>query len=187
MMDIPKKKITKNTVVSIVYALSDAQGNVIEENGAPMVYLHGGYENTFPKIETALEGQEVGFETQIHLEPQDAFGEYDPELVKLESRDRFPDVLEVGMQFEGSSENFDEEDDDEIDLDEDHIIYTVTDIAEDKVVLDGNHPLAGIALRFALKVTHVRDATAEEIVHEHVHGAEDDLNQYADIPHPTLH
>ncbi|WP_322029786.1 peptidylprolyl isomerase [Paraburkholderia sp. J76] len=157
-------KIAKDTVVSVAYKLSDAQGNLIEESDEPMVYLHGGYDGTFPKIEEVLDGQEPGFETQIQLEPQDAFGEYDPELVKIEPRNRFPEPLEVGMQFEGTPEEGDE--------DLDTLIYTVTDVAEDKVVLDGNHPLAGMALRFALTVKEVRVATEDEIEHEHAHGAD---------------
>jgi FKBP-type peptidyl-prolyl cis-trans isomerase SlyD len=156
-------KIAKNTVVTVHYKLSDAQGNLIEESTDPMVYLHGGYANTLPKIEEALEGKEVGYDTIIQVEPDDAFGEYDANLVKVESRNRLPTPLEVGMQFEGSPE--DGEDDTET------LIFTVTDIADDKVVLDGNHPLAGIALRFALNVADVRPATDEEIAHEHVHGA----------------
>lgn len=157
-------KIAKDTVVSVAYKLSDAQGNLIEESDEPMVYLHGGYDGTFPKIEEVLDGQEPGFETQIQLEPQDAFGEYDPELVKIEPRNRFPEPLEVGMQFEGTPEEGDE--------DLDTLVYTVTDVAEDKVVLDGNHPLAGMALRFALTVKEVRVATEDEIEHEHAHGAD---------------
>ena len=155
-------KIAKNTVVTVRYKLSDAQGNLIEESTEPMVYLHGGYENTLPKIEEALEGKEIGFDTTIQVEPDDAFGEYDANLVKVEPRNRLPTPLEVGMQFEGSP------DDDE---EEESLIFTVTDIADDKVVLDGNHPLAGMALRFSLNVTEVRAATDEEIAHEHVHGA----------------
>ncbi|WP_321908888.1 MULTISPECIES: peptidylprolyl isomerase [unclassified Paraburkholderia] len=180
-------KIAKDTVVSVAYKLSDAQGNLIEESDEPMVYLHGGYDGTFPKIEEVLDGQEPGFETQIQLEPQDAFGEYDPELVKIEPRNRFPEPLEVGMQFEGTPEEGDE--------DLDALIYTVTDVAEDKVVLDGNHPLAGMALRFALTVKEVRVATEDEIEHEHAHGAdgleivdedeEDDGDEGASKP--TLH
>jgi FKBP-type peptidyl-prolyl cis-trans isomerase SlyD len=155
-------KIAKNTVVTVLYKLSDVQGNLIEESQDPMVYLHGGYENTLPKIEEALDGKEVGFNTVIQVEPDDGFGEYDPALVKVEPRDRLPTPLEVGMQFEGLPEGDSE--------DEDSVVFTVTDIADDKVVLDGNHPLAGMALRFALNVSDVRVATEEEITHEHVHG-----------------
>jgi FKBP-type peptidyl-prolyl cis-trans isomerase SlyD len=156
-------KIAKNTVVTLHYKLSDAQGNLIEESTEPMVYLHGGYENTLPKIEEALEGKDKGYETTIQVEPIDAFGEYDSSLVKIEARNRFPEPLEVGMQFEGTPDGDDEGDQ--------ALIFTVTDIAEDKVVLDGNHPLAGMALRFSLNVADVRAATDEEIAHEHVHGA----------------
>ncbi len=198
---IDPMKIEKDTIVSLVYRLTDAQNNLIEESGDPMVYLHGGYSGTFPKIEELLEGQEVGFETQIQLEPEDAFGDYDANLLKVEPRARFPEPLEVGMQFEGvpSDEegdlaNIDDADEDEI------LIYTVTDVAQDKVVLDGNHPLAGMALRFWIKVSQVRAATPEEIEHGHPHGEsglefeEDDdeeelerIIQAAKPDRPTLH
>ena len=156
-------KIAKNTVVTVNYKLSDAQNNLIEDGREPMVYLHGGYENALPKIEEELEGKEVGYANTIQIEPDDAFGEYDPALVKVEPRSRLPDPLEVGMQFEGMPDG--EDGDDEA------MIFTVTDIADDKVVLDGNHPLAGIALRFELNVAAVRAATDEELAHGHVHGA----------------
>ncbi|MES2740130.1 MAG: peptidylprolyl isomerase [Pseudomonadota bacterium] len=156
-------KIAKNTVVTVNYKLSDAQDNLIEDGRQPMVYLHGDYENTLPKIEEELDGKEVGYSNTIQIEPDDAFGEYDPALVKVEPRNRLPDPLEVGMQFEGMPDS---------DAgDEEAMIFTVTDIADDKVVLDGNHPLAGMALRFALTVAEVRAATDEEIAHGHVHGA----------------
>jgi FKBP-type peptidyl-prolyl cis-trans isomerase SlyD len=155
-------KIVKNSVVTARYTLKDAQDNLIEEGQEPMVYLHGGYDNIFPKIEEALEGKEAGFSTVIQLNPEDAFGDYDAALVKVEPRNRFPSPLEVGMQFEGMPEETEEDE---------ALIFTVTDIAEDKVVLDGNHPLAGIALRFSLTVESVREASDEEVAHGHVHGA----------------
>jgi FKBP-type peptidyl-prolyl cis-trans isomerase SlyD len=83
-------KIEKNTIVSLRYKLSDAQNNIIEEPDTPMVYLHGGYSGTFPKIESLLDGKDIGFETTVQLEPQDAFGEYDPNLLKIEPREIFP-------------------------------------------------------------------------------------------------
>jgi FKBP-type peptidyl-prolyl cis-trans isomerase SlyD len=174
-------KISKNTIVSLRYKLTDAQNNVIEEPEAPMVYLHGGYDGTFPKIESALDGQDVGYETTLQLDPGDAFGEYDPELLKIEPRTRFPDPLEVGMQFEGVPDADDFSNDTEQvrdvidDGDEDDhsaLIYTVTDVAENQVVLDGNHPLAGMALRFWLQVEEVRIATDDEIQNRHPQGAE---------------
>jgi len=166
-------KIEKNTIVSLRYKLTDAQNNVIEEPDSPMVYLHGGYEGTFPKIETLLDGQDIGYEATIQLEPSEAFGEYDPELLKIEPRTRFPEPLEVGMQFEGIPDA-DEESGvtEECDSDDEPLIYTVTDVADSQVVLDGNHPLAGMALRFWVQVEDVRAATEDEIQNRHPKGGE---------------
>lgn len=156
-------KIAKNTVATVRYKLSDAQSNLIDGGREPMVYLHGDYGDTLPKVEEALNGQEAGFELLLQLEPDDAFGQYDAELVKIEPRGSLPSPLEVGMQFEGTPDDPDEAGGGSI--------FTVTDIADDKVVLDGNHPLAGIALRFELHVISVRAATEEEVMHGHAHGA----------------
>lgn len=158
-------KIAKNTVVTVHYKLSDAQNNLLEDGQEPIVYLHGGYDDTLPALEKALDGKEIGYKTMIQVEPEEAFGEYDPLLVRVENRDRFPAPLEVGMQFEGTPES--------ADSGEEPAIYVVTDIADDKVVLDGNHPLAGIALRFELTVTDVRAATEKEIERGHVNDLDD--------------
>ena len=170
MLNELRMKIEKNTVVSLRYKLTDAQNNIIEEPDSPMVYLHGGYEGTFPKIETLLDGRDVGYEASIQLEPSEAFGEYDPELLKIEPRARFPEPLEVGMQFEGVPDA--EDDGDSADVDDEPLIYTVTDVADSQVVLDGNHPLAGMALRFWVKVEDIRAATDEEIENRHPEGGE---------------
>lgn len=154
-------KVSKNSVVTLKYRLTDAQGEFIEETDEPVEYLHGGYDGIFPRVEEALEGQEAGFKTQMQLEPQDAFGEYDADQVRVESRSKFPEPLEVGMRFEGVPEDEEEESQ----------ILTVTDLTEDTVVLDANHPLAGIALRFSAEILAVRAATEEELEHGHVHGA----------------
>jgi FKBP-type peptidyl-prolyl cis-trans isomerase SlyD len=173
MFDRFRMKIEKNTIVSLRYKLTDAQNNVIEEPDSPMVYLHGGYEGTFPKIETLLDGQDIGYEATIQLEPSEAFGEYDPELLKIEPRTRFPEPLEVGMQFEGVPDADQEsEEAEEADSDEEPLIYTVTDVADNQVVLDGNHPLAGMALRFWVQVEDVRAATEDEIQNRHPEGGE---------------
>ncbi len=180
MYDKLRMKIEKNTIVSLRYKLTDAQNNVIEEPDSPMVYLHGGYEGTFPKIESLLDGQDVGYEATIQLEPNEAFGEYDPELLKIEPRTRFPEPLEVGMQFEGvpdsdadeESEDISASADDSDDADDEPLIYTVTDVADNQVVLDGNHPLAGMALRFWVQVEDVRAATEDEIENRHPEGGE---------------
>jgi FKBP-type peptidyl-prolyl cis-trans isomerase SlyD len=153
-------KIVKNSVVTLKYRLTDAQGEFIEETEEPVEYLHGGYDGIFPRVEEALEGQESGYKTEMQLEPQDAFGEYDADQVRVEARSKFPEPLEVGMRFEGVPE--DEEEDAEI--------LTITDLTPDTVVLDANHPLAGIALRFSCEVLDVRAATDDEVMHGHAHG-----------------
>ena len=155
-------KIGRDSVVSISYTLFDAQGESIEKTDEPIVYLHGGYGNIFPLIEQALQGKGAGDGARVKLEPEDAFGDYDEQLLRVEARNLFPEVLEVGMQFEGIPGE---------ETDEDAAIFTVTDIADGKVVLDANHPLAGMALVFDCKVTEVRAATSEELAHGHVHGA----------------
>ena len=101
----------------------------------------------------------MGETVKVKLQPEEAFGDYDEELIQIESRDQFPKELQVGMQFEGGPEGGD---------DDDFIIYRVTDIADDKVVLDGNHPLAGMSLIFTCTVTAVRPASEEELAHGHV-------------------
>lgn len=176
MFDEFRMKIAKNTIVSLRYKLTDAQNNVIEEPDSPMVYLHGGYEGTFPKIENILDGHDIGYEASIQLEPSEAFGEYDPELLKIEPRARFPEPLEVGMQFEGVPDADVQEDAPDLadaqDIDDEPLIYTVTDVADSQVVLDGNHPLAGMALRFWVQVQDIRAATDQEIENQHPEGGE---------------
>lgn len=152
-------QVAQDTVVTLKYQLRDTDGNVIESSEAPLAYLHGGYQGIFPIVERALDGKAVGDECRVRLEPDDAFGEYDAELVHVEPREKFPGNVAVGMQFQGRSEESRET-----------LVYTVTDIADDKVVVDGNHPLAGQTLDFSCKVTDVRAATNEELTHGHVHG-----------------
>jgi len=153
-------QITRDTVVSLHYELLDSGGDLIEKTDAPIEYLHGGYDGIFSLVEQALQGKNAGEICDVYLQPTDAFGEYDEALVRVESRDKFPSKLEVGMRFQGEADGSNE-----------MLIYTVTDIADGKVVVDGNHPLAGMALRFHCTVDAVRAATAEEVEHGHVHGA----------------
>ena len=153
-------QIVKNTVVTLDYKVQDTEGNLIDAGNEPLVYIHGGYDGIFPSIEEALHGKEVGAMLNVKLEPNEAFGEYDAELVNIESRNLFPDEIEVGMQFERAS-----------DEGEDDMLFTITEIEGDKVVVDGNHPLAGMVLLFACTVSDVRMATKEDLSHGHVHGA----------------
>lgn len=154
-------RIDPGTAVTLAYVLRDRDGALLDREDARVSYLHGGYGGMFPKVESALEGKEAGFELAITLEPVDAFGEYDAELLRVEPRERFPEALQIGMRLEG------------IPGDEsggDALLYTITDIAKDKVVVDGNHPLAGERLWFKCTVEEVRTATEAELHHGHVHG-----------------
>ena len=156
-------QVAKNTVVTLDYNVKDPDGVLVDAGQEPLVYLHGGFDDIFPKIEEALQDKKVGEAVVVKLQPDEAFGEYDADLIQVEPRKAFPKELEVGMQFEGLPESGDEDD---------AIIYRVTEIADDKVVLDGNHPLAGMALVFTCTVTGVRPASAEELEHGHVHDGE---------------
>jgi len=153
-------QIERDTVVALQYELFDSEGELIEKTQAPIEYLHGGYHGIFERVEHALQGKQAGETCDVHLQPVDAFGEYDAALVYVEPRSRFPEDIEVGMRFRGVPEGSPH-----------GLIYAVTDIAADKVVLDGNHPLAGKTLHFKCRVESVRSATADEIAHGHVHGA----------------
>ena len=147
--------ITKPCVVTLTWKLLDAQNRPMDELNEPTEFFFGG-EDLLPKVEEALEGQEAGFEVWLHLEPEHAFGDYDADLVCFEDRQLFPETLEEGMQFEGLPEGAVTEG---MPVD---TLYTVTEIYPSHVVLDGNHPLAGIAIRLDLKVLDVREASEDE-------------------------
>jgi FKBP-type peptidyl-prolyl cis-trans isomerase SlyD len=153
-------QIDPGTVVTLSYELRDADGDALEEEGTELAYLHGGFGGIFPKVEAALAGKKAGDEASLTLEPDDAFGEYDAELLRVEPRARFPAEVEVGMRFEGVPGEREEE----------ALVYTVTDVTADTVVVDGNHPLAGERLWFRCAVRDVRRATPDEISHGHAHG-----------------
>lgn len=152
-------RIEKNTVVTLHYKMIDPEGKILEETEMPISYLHGGFDGIFPTVEEALHEKEIGHTLSLLMEPEEAFGDYDTELMRVEPRSAFPEEVAIGMQFEGGEEGSD-----------DFLIYTVTDVTDDIVVVDGNHPYAGMALRFECTVTAVRPATTEELAHGHVHG-----------------
>ena len=152
-------KITKDTIVTLTFRAVDAKGKVLEDGKEPRAYLHGGYGNTLPGIEAALEGQAAGYQTTVKLAPADAFGERDESLVTTIPKKDFPPGVKVGGQLEGHDDQGR------------HQVFTVVKIKGDTVHLDGNHPLAGQTLTFQLKVLDVKAASAEEIAHGHAHGA----------------
>ncbi len=149
-------KISAPCVLSLSWTLSDAQGQLIDELAEPVEFFYGG-SDLLPKVEEALAGHEAGYEANLHLEPEHAFGDYHSELVCFEARELFPEHLEVGMQFEGLPPGSVTPD-----MPAD-MLYAVTEIYPSHVVLDGNHPLAGMALRLHVKVRDVREATEDEI------------------------
>jgi len=149
-------QISAPCVVTLTWRLEDAQGAEIDELTEPLEFFYGG-DDLLAKVEEALAGQETGYATTLHLEPEHAFGDYDPDLVFFEDRGLFPAETEPGMQFDGPPPGAKTPG-----LQPD-AIYTVTEVYPKHVVLDGNHPLAGIALRLALVVRDVREATDEEV------------------------
>jgi FKBP-type peptidyl-prolyl cis-trans isomerase SlyD len=152
-------KIAKDTVVTMHYKVVNAQGQLLDKAQEPTSYLHGGYDNTLPKIEEALEGQEVGFATTLNLAAAYAFGERDESLVQTISKKDFPPGVKVGGQLRGRTPDGQEQ------------VFNVVKIKGDQVILDGNHPWAGQNLSLSLKVLEVRAASAEEVTHRHAHGA----------------
>ena len=150
-------KITPQCVVALTWTLKDTLGDVLDELDEPVEFLLGS-NDLLASIEEALQGHEAKDKLELHLEPENAFGDYDENRVFLEARSLFPAELEEGMTFDGAAMPAGTSGQ----MPQDHI-YTVTDIYPEHVVLDGNHPLAGIAIRLAVKVEDVREATESEI------------------------
>lgn len=143
-------------VVSLTWTLSDAQNQSINTLDQPVEFFFGG-DDLLAKVEEALAGHAAGDEVALQLEPEHAFGDYKPELVCFEERQLFPEALEAGMAFEGLppgavSQGMPAD-----------VVYIVTEIYPAHVVLDGNHPLAGMALRLRMKVVDVRAASVDEL------------------------
>ncbi len=153
-------EISKDKVVSINYTLTNNAGEVLDtSNGrGPLTYLHGA-RNIIPGLENALEGKNAGDNLNVSVPPGEAYGERMEGLSQVVPRAAFGEVseLQVGMQFQAQSE------------DQRTVIFTIVNIDGDNVTIDANHPLAGETLNFDVEVTHVREATEEEVSHGHVH------------------
>jgi FKBP-type peptidyl-prolyl cis-trans isomerase SlyD len=156
-------KIADDALVSLEVSMYDTQGQLLDKTEAPLQYLHG-HEDIFPRIEEALAGKDVGARLMLQLEPEDAFGEYDPELVMLTPVGDLGEEVTVGLRVEAAGPDG-----------EDRCVFTITDIADDMAVLDGNHPLAGMALRFDIRVVDVRQATEQELEEADAPGVPDFL------------
>jgi len=150
-------EITEQCVVALTWTLKDTLGEELDVLDEPVEFLVGG-NDLLPIIENALQGHGVGATVQLQIEPEQAFGDFNDQLLFLEPRHLFPEELQVGLTMEGNA------------LPEGcnpnaprDTLYTVTDIYPDHIVIDGNHPLAGIAIRITVKVESVREATEEEV------------------------
>ena len=150
-------EIKQQCVVGLTWTLKDTLGEELDVLDDAVEFLVGG-EDLFDVIEEALQGLQVGAELELQIEPEQGFGDFDDQLIFLESRERFPAELEEGMTFEGASLPAGCNPDAPKDA-----LYTVTEIYPEHVVLDANHPLAGIALRLSLTIESIREATEEEI------------------------
>ena len=150
--------IADNMVVTISFKLFDAANKLLEESPEPIVYLHGTHSGMFPKIEEKLNGKKVGDSISVTLEPEDAFGEYDAKMIRVEPVAELPPDIAIGGYLLAE-------------LDGNEVVWRVTGIADGKAVLDGNHELAGQRLRFDCDVLDVRPASQDEIAHGHAHGA----------------
>lgn len=144
--------IGPDTVVTMDVEISDIWGQVLERSAQPLQYLHGGHGDAFPVLENALEGHRAGEVVEVRVEPEDAFGDYDENLLQVRKRASLPESIEIGMRLEGDPQGEDQ-----------GRIFTITDIAGDSVVLDANHPLSGMALKFRCSILEVRAASPEEL------------------------
>ena len=151
--------ISKNSVVYFHYSLSDETGNVIDSSaeGEPLPYIQG-HNNIIPGLEKAMEGKESGEVMVVTVEPKEAYGERQEQMVQQIPRSSFKaEDIKVGMRFEATTPNG-------------AVSAIVTDLTEETVTVDGNHALAGKTLTFDIRITEVREATKEELAHGHVHG-----------------
>ena len=144
--------VTKNKVVSLIYAVRNQKGELFEYRDLPVSYVHGSGVDLFPKIEQALEGRAIGDRVVVQLLPADAFGEHDPKLTFTDDIDNAPvELRHVGAEFEAQNAKGES------------IVLVVTRVEADKITVDANHPLAGQTITFEVTVRDIRDATPEEI------------------------
>lgn len=153
-------QISDKMVVTIDYTLKDDNGTVLDSSTeGNFAYLHGA-NNIIPGLENALTGKSAGDEVDVSVSPAEGYGEHNETMIQAVPRDMFDSEqeIQVGMQFHAESPEGE------------MIVVTVTDVEGDDVTVDGNHPLAGVNLNFGVKVVDIREASAEEIEHGHVHG-----------------
>ena len=147
-----QSEITSNKVVSLVYSIIDDKGEILEQSELPISYIHGGHSDLFEKLEQELTGKTVGDEVSVTLSPEEGFGAHNPDLTFIDDMENVPPELRyVGAELEAQNANGEV------------MKFVVSDISENKMTVDGNHPFAGKTVTFRVKVAEVRDATAEEL------------------------
>ncbi|MBI5121461.1 MAG: peptidylprolyl isomerase [Rhodospirillales bacterium] len=147
-------QVSKGTVVTLTYQVRDMDGNMVDQGADPISYVHGGKDinvGLFPRLQEELEGKEVGDSIEVELDPLEAFGEYDDELVMEEDIELFPEGVEVGMVLELEQDDGGRQ------------LFQVAEVNEDSITVDGNHPLAGVSLIFSGTVQNVRQASDKEM------------------------
>jgi FKBP-type peptidyl-prolyl cis-trans isomerase SlyD len=154
-------QIANDKAVSFHYTLTNSVGQILDSSvdSDALVYLHG-YDNIIPGLESALDGKSIGDKFNVTIAPEDAYGERHDDMVQVVDQEMFQGIepLEIGMQFHA-------------DVSHGPGIVTIVAIDGDKITIDGNHPLAGETLNFAVEITDIREATDEELAHGHIHGA----------------
>ena len=155
-------QIESNKVVTLNYTLTDSDGKIIDQsNDGSFAYLHGA-NNIIPGLENALTGKTIGEKMDVAVAPADGYGEHEAEKTQAVPRNMFPEdaEIEIGMQFHAQGPNGET------------LVVTVVNVEDENITVDGNHPLAGVALNFDVEIMDVRDASEEELQHGHVHGPE---------------
>jgi len=152
-------KIQDKNVVNIKYTLTDNEKNVIDKSEDGKFSFLIGAGNIIPGLENALMEKSVGDTFDVSINPEDAYGEYNDELIHKVPKTQFPPDIEIeaGMQFQGQTP------------DGQMTVVKVKEVQEDNVMVDNNHPLAGVQLNFAVEVTDIREASKTELEHGHVH------------------
>ena len=157
--------VGRDKVVTFTYSISDESGEILEQSDIPINYVHGGKHDLFEKVEQALEGSVAGDTVEVTLTPEEGFGMHDPDMTYTDDLENVPPEFQhIGAEVEMMNDQGDA------------MKFTVTQIEDGKLTVDGNHPMAGKAITFHIKVTGIRDATPEELA-----------NGVEAMPMPVLH
>jgi len=145
-------QIESNKVVSLTYSILDEKGEILEQTDLPISYIHGGHSDLFEKLERALTGKTIGDEVSVTLSPEEGFGQHNPDLTFTDDLENVPEELRyVGAELEAQNASGEP------------MRFIISEIGDNQLTVDGNHPFAGKTVTFKVKVAEVRDATTEEL------------------------